>query len=103
MHRTSEALAALASTINIGTPEPEPPPKTAGEQVADALRAAGVPERYHDARFSNWRPTRGTETALKAAKRAPKRKKKLKARVTVTAKDAAANASKSQLSIKLKP
>ena len=41
--------------------------------------------------------------ALKAAKRAMKRKKKLKARITVTAKDAAANASKSALSIKLKP
>jgi hypothetical protein len=41
--------------------------------------------------------------SLRPVKRALKRKKRLKARITVTARDAAANASKKQTTIKLRP
>ena len=41
--------------------------------------------------------------SLKTVKRALKRKKRLKARITVTARDAAANTSKKSTTIKLRP
>lgn len=51
-------------------PEVDPPvPPTREEIVASTLAWAGVPARYADARFSNWRDTAGTRAALTAAQR----------------------------------
>lgn len=46
-----------------------PPPPTRDEIVAATLKWAGLPERYAEARFGNWRDTTGTRAALKAAQR----------------------------------
>lgn len=60
-------LAAEKLTVRPDQPPPEPP--THEEQVAAVLARAGVPKRYVEARFDNWRETAGTHKALQVAKR----------------------------------
>lgn len=63
------AMQAAADKLRVvKTYAPEAPPSH-DERVASVLKFAGVPQRYADARFDNWRATDGTRSALKAAKR----------------------------------
>ena len=63
------AMTEAARAIRV-LPTVEPPaPPTHEQIIGSTLRWAGVPDRYAEARFDNWRDTPGTRAALKAARR----------------------------------
>ena len=63
------AVRAVTDKLRIVESVEQPAPPTHEQQVAATLKHAGVPDRYTDARFANWRATTGTRMALKAAQR----------------------------------
>lgn len=66
---TPVGLAAADAFGKLKPVKTEPPkPPTHDELMAATLKWAGVPERYTEARFDNWRPTEGTKSALAAAR-----------------------------------
>lgn len=66
--QVGDAMAEAAAKLT-KRPHVTVTPPTRDEIVVTTLRHAGVPDRYRDARFANWRATEGTRRALSAAQK----------------------------------
>ncbi len=69
MTPSPEPVGSILSTIerSVGPAEPPAAAPTRDQQIASTLRHAGVPERYLDVSFANWRDTEGSRAAFRAA------------------------------------
>lgn len=70
------ALDEAVANLTVGTPPPDddpPAPPTTedpDDHLREALRRAGVPERFLDCSLDDYQPVEGTEKALRAARAA---------------------------------